>query len=138
MSRGFGLLSDHIEGFEIILASGEHLTVWKPDSDIIDIPEYTPKVTPKQRNDDLYWAVLGGSPGNFIILTHVYLRPHKDEDHPDSRGMKIYSLYTKEKLEKVLSVITEMNDNEDLPQDFDVCCTVVSDSLSCHFLRNLY
>ena len=135
LSRAFGLLSDHVEGFEIVLASGEHVTVWKPDSDILD---QHPTVKPKQLNDDLYWAVLGGSPGNFGILTHVWLRPRKDKDYPDSRGMKLFTLYSREKLEKILTVIAEMNDDKELSRDFDVCCTLMSDSLNGHFLRNYF
>jgi FAD/FMN-containing dehydrogenase len=31
--RSFGLLSDHVEGFEIVLANGKLRKIWKPQSD---------------------------------------------------------------------------------------------------------
>jgi len=133
LSRGFGLLCDHMIGFDIVLASGDHVTIWKPDGDITH-KHATPKQ--KQSNDDLYWAVLGGSPGNYGILTHVYLKPLNDKDYPDSRGMKLFTLYTKEKLEKILTVTAEMNDDKELARDFDICVTVMSDSSNGWFFRS--
>ena len=124
MGRAFGLLSDHVEGFKIVLAAGKYLSVWAPNRK--EITAFSTKE--KKLNDDLYWAVLGGSPGNFGILTHVWLRPHKDDDHPDSRGFRNLNIYSKEKLENVLRVVAEMNDDQNLPRDFDICCTVMSNA----------
>ena len=47
-----------------------------------------------KNNDELFWAVMGGSPGNFGILTHVTFRPLHDKDYPDSRMMKFTIPYT--------------------------------------------
>ena len=135
LSRAFGLLSDHVEGFEIVLANGEYKKVWKPNGENV-LKEMTKDE--KELNDDLYWAVLGGSPGNYGILTHVTLQPHKDKDHPDSRGMKLVTRYSKKKLEKVLEVMTRMNDDNDLPADFDVCVTVASDFYNHFGIRKLF
>jgi len=133
--RAFGLLSDYVEGFDIVLASGNHVTIWRPDSELAD-KDRTPEQ--EQFDNDLYWAVLGGSPGNYGILTHVWFRPLHDADYPDSRGMKLMSVYSKEKLEKVLKIIAEINDDLDFPRDFDVCCTVLSDSMEGHSFRSFF
>ena len=76
-------------------------------------------------NDDLFWAVLGGSPGNFGVLTHVRLRPHHDKDHPDSRMMYLFTPYTPEKHAALESIMAEMSDNKSLPSDFNYAVTIL-------------
>ena len=66
MYRAFGLFGDHIRSFEIITANSEKVVVTQ-DS-----------------NPELFFAVLGGCPGNFGVLTHVTIEPHRDSDHPHS------------------------------------------------------
>jgi len=132
LGRAFGLLSDHVQGFEIVIASGELKHIWRPSSDLAKKNEAS---MDKELNDDLFWAVLGGSPGNYGILTHVYLTPHKDKDHPHSRGMKLFTPYTPERLKKIMQVVAEMNDNQDLAGDFDLCVTMMKNVWNFHLLR---
>ena len=131
LARSFGLLSDYVEGFEIVLANGKHEKIWRPNS-----PQ-APKETTSE-NDDLYWAVLGGSPGNYGILTHVQVRPLHDEDYPDSRMMKVYTRYTKDKLEKCLQVMAEMSDNKDLERNFDYFITILTDASNSFYTRKAF
>ena len=133
--RAFGLLSDYVEGFDIVLANGDHVRIWKPDSGMADQDQRSNSGA-KQFDNDLYWAVLGGSPGNYGILTHVWLRPLHDTDYPNSRGMKLLSVYSKKKLAKVLKVIAEMNEDKNLPRDFDICCSVLSEIQQSHIGRS--
>lgn len=135
LTRAFGLTCDHVEAFDIVLASGIHTTIWRPDSEFAYIQ---PTKVGKKLNDDLYWAVLGGSPGNYGILTHIWIRPHRDEDHPDSRGMKLFTLYTREKMEKILQATAEFNDDVEIAQDYDLCITIMSDAVQCWSLRKLF
>jgi len=135
LSRAFGLLCDHCEGFDIVLANGVHTTIWRPGS---VMAKNRPNSVEEKLNNDLFWAVLGGSPGCFGILTHVWLRPHHDKDHPDSRGMKLLTTYSREKMEKILNVTAEMNDDMNLPQDFDLCITTTSDAVQSWGLRSLF
>ena len=80
-------------------------------------------------NDDLFWAVLGGSPGNFGILTHLYLRPLHDKDYPDSRMMKSMTVYSKEKHLALEKLMSEMMGDEDFPGNFDYCITIMTPKL---------
>lgn len=111
LGRSFGLFGDHVEQFEIVTADGK-LRVVNQSSD-----------------RDLFFAVLGGSPGNFGVITHLHLRCHRDSDHPNSRGMRQAYAYSKVALKNILDIVVEMADNKDLAKDFDFCVTVLSSSL---------
>ena len=76
-------------------------------------------------NDDLFWAVMGGSPGNFGILTHVRVRPLHDKDHPDSRMMHFITDYTPEKHHALESKLVEMNADPELPTNYNFSTTVM-------------
>lgn len=106
LGRAFGLFGDHVVSFDIVTADGNYLQ----------------NVT-AQNNKDLFYAVLGGSPGNFGVLTHVTIKPHKDSDHPHSRGLKCAYFYKQENLQKLLDIMVEM---DQMPGDFDLCITVLT------------
>ena len=131
LTRSFGLFSDTIEGFEIVLANGKHEKIWRPSSPYADAATV-------EENDDLFWAVLGGSPGNYGVLTHLHVRPFHDDDYPDSRGMKVYTPYTKEKLEKCAQILAEMSDNSEFPRDFDYGIIVLTDITNSFYFHNAF
>lgn len=78
---------------------------------------------------------MGGSPGNYGVLTHVFLKPLRDADHPNARGLKLYAPFFpsgqkiahNDVLAKLLKIKAEMAADEDFPGDFDFCISVVSD-----------
>merc|ERR1712238_363881 len=107
--RAHGLLCDYVEGIELVTADGMLKRLSRPQKG---------KRNPK--NDDLFWAVLGGSPGNYGVLTHVLLKPLHDKDYPDSRGMKLMSLYSRKKLELILTLVSKMSDDDGIARDFDL------------------
>ncbi|KAG0027213.1 hypothetical protein BGZ82_009104 [Podila clonocystis] len=114
LGRSFGLLADHVQKIRIITADGQPRVIER-------------KV---EEDKDLFFAVLGGSPGNFGVLTHVTIRVHRDEDHPLSRGLKILYPYDRNRLKRLLDVMVEMANEKSFPADFDYCLTVLSaDSL---------
>ena len=76
-------------------------------------------------NDDLFWAVLGGSPGNFGILTHVRLRPLHDKDYPDSRMMNFMVNYTPEKHLAFQKLLAEWSGDSEMPRNFDFILTIM-------------
>lgn len=76
----------------------------------------------------MFFALLGGSPGNLGILTHFTLEVHRDRDYAGSRGLKVVHLYSTERLKQVLNIIAEMNDDPDFPRNYDLCVSVLSAS----------
>lgn len=111
LARAFGLMSDHVERFEIITADGRVRMVRRGASD----PEEA----------DLYWAVLGGSPGNFGLVTRAFFRPLRDEDHPGSRGLKFMVPYSRARLEALLELVSELAGDDELAADHDLTVTVL-------------
>jgi FAD/FMN-containing dehydrogenase len=73
--RAFGLFADHIVEARVFTADGQ-VRWYKRDA-----------TDPEEA--EMFYAVLGGSPGNYGILTHIKLKVHKDSDHPNARGLKV-------------------------------------------------
>lgn len=111
LARAFGLLSDHVLSFELLTADGQHRVVTRGSDD------------PDER--DLFWAVLGGSPGGFGVLTHVTFRPLHDRDHPQSRGLRFLVPYSPERLRALLDIHADIADTDSLPKDWDFCFTIL-------------
>ncbi|GJJ70206.1 hypothetical protein EMPS_02555 [Entomortierella parvispora] len=111
LGRSFGLLADHVEKFRIITA--------------LDCkPRWVTRGV--RADEDLFFAVLGGSPGNFGVLTHVTIRVHKDSDHNQSRGLKAIYPYDRDRLKRLLDDMVTMTEQTDFPADYDYCVTVLS------------
>ena len=68
-SRPLGPLTSRVKSFRIVLADGTATEVVSPTEDT------------SQMNDDLFWAVRGGSSGNWGVLTEVTLKTYRDEDY---------------------------------------------------------
>ena len=75
-------------------------------------------------NDDLFWAAMGGSPGNYGILTHVLFRPLHDKDYPDSRMMKAVTNYSPEKHYQCEQLLAEMSNDVNFPRNWDYGITI--------------
>jgi len=127
LGRSHGLFCDHVQAFQIVTPDAQVRKVLKPHAGKTD-----------NANNELFWAVLGGSPGSFGILTHVWIKPLHDKNYPNSRGMKLFSLYTLEKAQKCLQIMAEMSDNDNFPRDFDYCLTVMSDEMECWYFKNAF
>ena len=84
-NRTFGIMCDYVEAFEIVMANGKLEKIWRPNS--IFAPEET-----SEENNDLFWAVMGGSPGNYGIITHYIFQPLHDKDYPGIYTHRIKSL----------------------------------------------
>lgn len=116
LGRSFGLLGDHVWGIRMIDHEGE-------------IQEVT-----KASNAELFHAILGGSPGNFGVITHYTIEVHRDSDHdfPETgarpRGFKGVFLYKQNVLKLLLNEVAAMADDLEFPRNFDICVSVLSSS----------
>ncbi|KAF9292309.1 hypothetical protein BGZ68_008274 [Mortierella alpina] len=115
-ARGFGLFADHIQKLRIITADKEQ-------------PEFRwiHRHSESEEEKELFYSVLGGSPGNFGVISHVTLQVHKDQDHPLSRGFRGQVPYDRVVLKKLLDLVLEMGDDENFPADYDLCITMMSE-----------
>ena len=82
----------------------------------------------KDSNPDLFYGVLGGSPGNMGVITHLLIEPHRDEDYPGSMALKAIHLYNRDTVKRLMGYVAEMSDNVDMPRNYDLCVSVLSSS----------
>jgi FAD binding domain len=104
LTRSFGLMIDHLLRFDIILADGTKRTVERDSQDSID--------------KDLWFAVLGGSPGNLGVVTRITVKYLKDTDYPKARGFKMAWFFRQATLQRMVQIINEINDDPNGDPDF--------------------
>ncbi|KAK4610094.1 hypothetical protein CLAFUW4_13706 [Fulvia fulva] len=110
LGRSFGLFGDHVWAFWTINADSQEVFVTKGS------------------DPELFWATLGGSPGNFGVTTHVLLEVHRDAHYKGSLGLKAMHLYNKKSVARLVGMVAEMSDNPDFPRNYDLCVSVLSGS----------
>lgn len=103
LGRSFGLLADHVQKLRIITADGQPREIHRG----------------VVQDKDLFFTVLGGSPGNFGVLTHVTLKVYCDDDYQLSHGLKIIYLYDRDRLKRLLDVMVRMANDKSFPSDYD-------------------
>ncbi|KAJ7611292.1 hypothetical protein FB45DRAFT_982079 [Roridomyces roridus] len=108
LQRAFGLLGDHIRVLEIIDCDGRERTITR------------------RSESELFFAWLGGSPGNLGVLTHVLMEVYRDSDYNGAIGMRAVHRYTAEKLRTVLGYLAEVSDDDNFPRNYDLCIGVLS------------
>ncbi|KDR72765.1 hypothetical protein GALMADRAFT_101963 [Galerina marginata CBS 339.88] len=108
--RSFGLFSDHVQAVRIITANGQ--IQWVERGVAAD--------------KELFFAILGGSPGNFGVITDLRLKVHRDQDHPKSRGLFGKVLYTPELFKALADIMVAEEKTDEQPADFDYTLTVLS------------
>jgi len=116
--RNFGYCVDYVYGFTIVTANG---SIRKVNRD-----------SPAQEDKELYWAVLGGSPGAFGVTTHLVFHPILDEDYPDSTGWDANIPYTAERMKACLVILEDFvnraqeTDDNALPEGLDLMMSMSS------------
>lgn len=111
LGRSFGLLGDHVQSLEVIDYAG------------------TEREITQDTDPELFFAWLGGSPGNLGVLTHVTIQVYRDEDYQGSMGLRVAHLYSKEKLRELVGYLAEMSDDQDFPRNYDLCISVYSSNV---------
>lgn len=110
LGRSFGLFGDHVTSLEVVDHEGNF------------------KEVTRKNDPELFYALLGGSPGNLGVITHFTITVHRDQDYKGSRGLKALYWYNRNTLENLLDILVEMSDDENFPGNYDYCISVVSSS----------
>lgn len=110
LGRSFGLFGDHVISLEIVDHEGNF------------------KEVTRATDPELFWAILGGSPGNLCVITHFTLQVHRDEDYKGSRGVKSIYWYNPQTLKRLIDILVQMSDDENFPRNYDYCVSVLSSS----------
>lgn len=115
LGRSFGLLGDHVREIRLIDHNAEIRTI------------------DKSSDPDLFNAILGGSPGNFGVITHYTIEVHRDSDYDFSKegglaphGIKAVWWYNKETVKELMTKLAEMADDPSVPRNYDFCVSVLS------------
>lgn len=119
--RSFGLALDYVISFDIVTGDGRFQTVHR------------------QRTEEkgLFWAVLGGGPSSFGVLTSVTFEAIRDSDHPFSRGHGSVRTFLKPVFRAAMETVRDFTiaieskdkklpDGTTLPDDLDMMCTAIS------------
>jgi len=77
---------------------------------------------------DIFFSTLGGSPGNFGVITHLKITPRQDKDHPNAHGCMISWLYKEEAYNNLIKHLDEMMNGKEWPEDFDCAIFVLGGS----------
>ncbi|KAI9727970.1 MAG: hypothetical protein M1828_005375 [Chrysothrix sp. TS-e1954] len=112
LGRSFGLLGDFVTELEIV----------NPEA-----PDFK-KIINRVTDPKMFYAILGGSPGNFGVLTHFTIRLNCDDDYKGAQGRKIAWYYEPRKFEYLLGQLAKISDEGNLPRCYDICVNVVSKS----------
>lgn len=101
LGKSHGLLVDFVLSFDIILSDGTKLEKVSIDGDT--------------HTRDLYWAVLGGGPGAFGIVTHyeLDLSTTRDVDHGGSMGFVYVFDYSRKLMEALGAAFSSIHDADD-------------------------
>ena len=109
LGRSFGLFGDHVVSHEIVEHNGGF------------------KEITRDSHPELFYAILGGSPGNLGVITHFTIEVHRDQDYVGSRGIKAFYEYSPKTLQRLLTLLATMSDDPNFPRNYDFCISVLSE-----------
>lgn len=110
LGRSFGLFGDYVSALEVVDHAGK------------------PQEVTRNGSPELFYALLGGSPGNLGVITHFTLQVERDSNYQGARGLKSIHLYKPETLKGLLGMLVEMSDCQDFQRNYDLCISVVSEA----------
>jgi hypothetical protein len=117
LARSFGLLGDYVR-----------------ELDIVDYGGNVVKVT-KESHPDLFYGLLGGSPGNLGVLTHVKIEVQDDKKHAGSKGLWMAFKYREDTLKALLDILVKKGEDPTFPRGYDFTVNIVSRQIN---LRDLF
>jgi len=106
MMAAFGLQADWVYAIEIITADLQKL--------------YITRDTTNTTEADLFFSTIGGSPGNFGIITHVTYNCLKDSDYPRSVGAYWWYKYEENSFRKLIDKFWQDAADNILPEGYSL------------------
>lgn len=120
IARAFGLAIDYVYGFTIVLADGEIRDVTRD--------------SPNQQDRDIYWAVMGGSPGAFGVTTNLIFHPILDEDYPHSTAYTRRFCHSPERMKAIMNILEDFinrakaDDDNAIAEELDLMVSLTSNN----------
>ncbi|RGP79797.1 hypothetical protein FLONG3_2111 [Fusarium longipes] len=108
LARSFGLLGDYVREIDIVDHSGEIV-----------------KVT-KESHPDLFYGLLGGSPGNLGVITHFKIEVQDDNNYKGSKGLWQAFVFDPKTLEDLYDILVEKSQDPNFPRGYDMTVNVMS------------
>ena len=100
ISPVFGPALDYIVSFDIILSDQSKHSIVRPKQNTSDF------------NDDLFYAVLGGGPGSWGVVTQFEVEPLRNVDYPDSASYFVWWQFNKDVLRFLIQKLTLLSDHD--------------------------
>ena len=75
----------------------------------------------------MFWAVMGGNPCSFGIITEIEFECIRDKDHPNSTGIQVIWMFSKELLKSLMTAFTDILVTAEaggIPPDYDFFFTI--------------
>ena len=129
------LSEEHIHKYEFLEYLASHLihsVLYIVSAIEVDVSVRDEKwdVDDLNNNDAMFWAVMGGNPSSFGIITEIKFECIRDKDHPNSTGIKVIWGFTKELLKSLMTAFTEIlvkGKAGEIPPDYDFFFTINGD-----------
>ena len=96
----FGFAIDYVIAFDIILSDNTKHSIVKPQQNT------------SQFNDDLFYAVLGGGPGSWGVVTQFEVKTLRNDDYSDSAMYAVRWSFNKDVLLFLLQTITKLYEQD--------------------------
>ena len=108
LARSFGLLGDYVRELEVVDYKG----------DIVRVD--------KDTHPDLFYGLLGGSPGNLGVLTHFKIEVQDDKKYEGSKGLWQAFTYRQDTLNSLLDILVKKGEDPNFPRGYDFTVNIVS------------
>jgi hypothetical protein len=114
--RSLGLLGDKIRELEVIDTKGVQ------------------QVISKTTNPELFYGLLGGSPGNLGVVTHAKWEVEQDINHKGSRALWAVFPFDKSTYKYLLDLLVKCGEDPNFPRNYDMTVNVHSEGIDLNHL----